>query len=506
MNLRKKILWLVAVVLLVSFSFGNQLCGLSANDTNRDVYEGLKLFTRAISLVQSQYVDIDKVKPQDLIYGAIKGMLEGLGDPHTRFMNPDVYKEMKVETEGSFGGLGIVIGIKDGELTVISPIEGTPADLAGVKAGDVIIKIDDQSTRDITLFDAVHKLRGTKGTQVSILVKREGIEQPLNFTITRDIIEIKSVKFDTIQGHVGYIRITNFNQNTASELKKAIAKLRENANLDSLILDLRNNPGGLLESAVAVSNEFLLPGVLIVSTVGRTQQMNVDYITSKNGNMTDCPLVVLINEGSASASEIVSGAIQDAQYKKYLVTNPQEYAECKQKKGIVIKELEPEKWEVKERVGPPRGVVIGEKSFGKGSVQTVIPLSDESGIALTTAKYYTPCGRTIHEKGIIPDIVVKPYELTQTQREMLVRLNDSGEIKEFVQGHADYKEEDVQRFIEKLEKKGITLDESIIKRGIEIEKRRIEGKGELVYDLGTDPQLQRAVDVLVASQILNKAQ
>lgn len=500
---RKRVLWIIAVVLLASLSFGNRFYGLASTNNNKGIYEGLKLFTRTLSIVQNQYVDIEKVNQEKLIYGAIKGMLESLGDPHTRFMSPDVYKEMKVETEGAFGGVGIVIGIKEHQLTVISPIEDTPAAIVGMKAGDEIIEINGENTKDITLFDAVAKLRGAKGTQVTIMVRREGIKEPISFTITRDIIEIKSVKYDTIQGHIGYIRITNFNQNTASELKKAISKLKENT-MDSLILDLRNNPGGLLDSAIAVASEFLSPGMLIVSTKGRTPEMNIDYITSKNGNFVDCPLVVLVNGGSASASEIVSGAIQDPQYKKYLISDQNEYLKLKEKKDVVIEEIGAGKWSIKEKVGAPRGVVLGEKSFGKGSVQTVIPVSEDCGIALTTAKYYTPSGRSIHGKGIIPDIIAKPYELTTQESEMIDKLYESDYIKKFIQSNPAYTEENLTEFVEKLAKQGINLNRAIIQRSIEVEKRRIEGKGELIYDIATDPQLQRAVDVLVASQIINK--
>lgn len=328
-----------------------------------ETYEELKVFTEVLSLVQKNYVE--ETKSKDLVYGAIKGMLNTL-DPHTSFMPPEVYKEMQVDTKGEFGGLGIQIGIKDNMLTVIAPIEGTPADKAGIKAGDKIIKIDDKSTKDMTLIDAVGKLRGQKGTKVTITILREGVADPLDVVITREIIKMQSVRSKIVEGNIGYIRITQFQEQTGDDLKKALKKL-ESDKMQSLIIDLRNNPGGLLTMAVEVSEQFVETGKLIVFIKDRKGEKD-EFISRITGPVKSYPMVVLVNEGSASASEIVAGALQD--------------------------------W--------GKAIVVGTQTFGKGSVQTVIPLSDGSGLRLTTAKYYTPKGKSIQTTGIIPDIVVKP--------------------------------------------------------------------------------------------------
>ena len=328
-----------------------------------ETYEELKTFTEVLAHIQKHYVE--EVKTKDLVYGAIRGMLATL-DPHSAFMPPDVYKEVQVETKGEFGGVGIQIGIKDNRLTVIAPIDGTPADRAGIKAGDFIIKVNEESTKDMTLVDAVQKMRGPKGTKVTLTIQREGAAEPMAFVLTREIIKIESVRSKMLDGNMGYIRVTQFQDQTARDVSTALHKLREQK-LQSLILDLRNNPGGLLTSAVEVSEQFVGPNRLIVYIKTREGRKD-DYVShNKEQQPDDYPIIVLVNEGSASASEIVAGALQD--------------------------------W--------GRAVVVGVQTFGKGSVQTILPLGDGSGLRLTTAKYYTPKGRSIHGVGINPDIVVK---------------------------------------------------------------------------------------------------
>jgi len=327
-----------------------------------ETYEELKTFTEVLALVQKHYVEETKTK--DLIYGAIRGMLSTL-DPHSAFMPPDVYKEVQVETKGEFGGIGIQIGMKENRLTVIAPIDGTPAEKAGVKAGDFIIKVDDESTKDMTLIDAVEKMRGPKGTKVTLTIQRDGVADPLVFGLVREIIKIESVRFKMLEGNIGYIRITQFQDQSAKDVANALLKLREQ-HMQSLILDLRNNPGGLLNSAVEVSEQFLGLNRLIVYIKTREGRKD-DYVAHIKEQPDDYPVIVLVNEGSASASEIVAGALQD--------------------------------W--------GRAVIVGLQTFGKGSVQTILPLGDGSGLRLTTAKYYTPKGRSIHGVGIAPDIVVK---------------------------------------------------------------------------------------------------
>lgn len=327
-----------------------------------ETYEELKTFTEVLAHVQKHYVE--EVKTKDLVYGAIRGMLATL-DPHSAFMTPEVYKEVQVETKGEFGGVGIQIGMKENRLTVIAPIDGTPAERAGVKAADLIIKVNEESTKDMTLIDAVQKMRGPKGTKVTLTIQREGVPEPLVFVLTREIIKIESVRTKMLDGNIGYVRLTQFQDLTAKDMAGAIRKLREQK-MQSMILDLRNNPGGLLTSAVEVSEQFIGLNRLIVYIKTRDGRKD-DYVSHVKDQPEDYPIIVLVNEGSASASEIVAGALQD--------------------------------W--------GRAVVIGVQTFGKGSVQTILPLGDGSGLRLTTAKYYTPKGRSIHGVGIGPDIVVK---------------------------------------------------------------------------------------------------
>ena len=328
-----------------------------------DSFEDLKVFTEVLSYVEANYVE--EVEPEKLMQGAIRGMLRTL-DPHSSFMPRDMYQEMRVETEGEFGGLGIEITIRDELLTVVSPIEGTPAFRAGIQAGDKIVAVEGESTKDMSLIDAVKRLRGRVNTSVTIGVMREGFTEPKEFTLTRAIIHIKSVRSKLLPDSIGYIKLRSFHKNTAEELDDALLDFDER-HISALVLDLRNNPGGLLEQAIAVTDAFIEGGQLIVYTKGRLANQNMKGYSKTEGSHPNVPLVILVNGGSASASEIVAGALQDLK----------------------------------------RATIIGTKTFGKGSVQTIIPLSDGSGLRLTTAKYYTPNGRMIHEKGIVPDIVVE---------------------------------------------------------------------------------------------------
>lgn len=378
---------LLIVSALVFAALAGMLIGRwSVSFVNAEVegYENLKTFTEVLSIVKKNYVE--EVKTKELIYGAIKGMLNSL-DPHSGFMTPEAFKEMQVDTKGEFGGIGIQIGIKDGLLTVIAPIEDTPAYRAGISAGDRIIKINNESTKDMGLHEAVSKMRGPKGTTVKLTILREGWKEPKEFTITRDIIKVKSVKYKVIDDRIGYIKLTQFQEQTAADLATALSKLSEEKlseeKIDSLILDLRNNPGGLLSSAVDVASQFLPPNRLVVYTKDRSGE-KVEYQSSSNRPYYDkLTMAVLVNQGSASASEIVAGALKD--------------------------------WN--------RAVLVGVQTFGKGSVQSVIPLSDGSGIRLTTARYYTPKGISIQNTGITPDIIVK-IEAKDGKEHVVVREKD----------------------------------------------------------------------------------
>ncbi len=328
-------------------------------------YQQLQVFADVIEKVEQNYVE--EVDMELLIYGAIDGMLKTL-DAHSSFLKPDLYKELQVETKGSFGGLGIEITIRDGILTIVSPIEDTPAFRAGLEAGDRIVKIEEEPTKDMTLFEAVKKMRGKKGTKINLTIFREGLEEPFEVAIVRDVIKIMSVKAKTVEDVFGYVRITQFQENTGRELKKQLQRLESEAGdegLKGLILDLRNNPGGLLDQAVLVADEFL-EGGKIVYTDGRMKSQKMEFFAHPQKEKHSYPIICLVNGGSASASEIVAGALQDHH----------------------------------------RAVILGTPTFGKGSVQTIIPMQDGSGLKLTTAQYYTPNGRVIQAKGIEPDIEV----------------------------------------------------------------------------------------------------
>ena len=336
----------------------------ATSPTDDSFYKEIPLFTDVISVIRSDYVEETTTK--DLIYGALKGMLASL-DPHSQFMDPDTYKEMQIETRGEFGGLGIVITIRDNFLTIVTPLADTPAYRAGLKSGDRIVKIDDEPTKDMTLFDAVKRMRGKPGSEVTLTLLRENVNTLIEAKVTRDIIKIKSIKEARIfEGGIGYIKLVEFQEKTLRDLQEALKKL-DKEGMKSLILDLRNNPGGLLSSAVDVSEIFITRGQAIVSTRGRLKSQAMEFRSKVKRARDKIPIVVLINEGSASASEIVAGAIKDHK----------------------------------------RGILIGTKSFGKGSVQTVSPLRDGSAVRLTTAKYYTPSGHSIHEIGIEPDVKVE---------------------------------------------------------------------------------------------------
>jgi len=333
---------------------------------SNQMYEDLKVFTDVIGLIQKDYVE--ETKSKDLIQGAIKGMLETL-DPHSAYMPPTMFKEMQEETKGRFEGLGIEISLKDGILTVVSPIEGTPAFRAGVLAGDQIIKIDGETTKNFTLVDSVKRLRGPRGTKVTITIMREGLPKSKDFTLVREVIPVRSVRHELLEKTYGYVRISQFQEKTDGDFEKAMKALEEESKgaLKGLVLDLRNNPGGLLDQAVKISDRFIDSGI-IVSIDGRREEAKQKWPAHPDGTATRYPLIVLVNGGSASGAEIVAGAIQDH----------------------------------------GRGILVGTQTFGKGSVQTIIPLKDGSGLRLTTARYYTPSGRSIQAKGIVPDIIVKP--------------------------------------------------------------------------------------------------
>ena len=418
-------------------------------------YESLKIFSEVLSLIETNYVE--KVSNQKLIEGAIHGLMKTL-DPHSSYMTLDAFQEMKIQTSGKFGGLGIEVSVRDGLLTVISPIEGTPAFEAGVLAKDKIVKIEDESTLDMSLSDAVSLLRGVVGTSVNITIIRDGLKAPLLINISREIIKVQSVKKKIYDNNIGYIKIKSFSSNTSSDLDKALSFFK-NTNVTKLILDVRNNPGGLLNQAVEVSDRFLGNENLIVYTKGSTEEQNMRFTTHTKTEYIDYPMIILVNGGSASASEIVAGALQDL----------------------------------------GRAVILGTPTFGKGSVQTIIPLSDGSAVRLTTARYYTPSGKIIQENGIIPDIYMenKPLpNINKNNDEKIVEPNKE-KIRRFL------RERDLKKHLKgKTSIDGSEINDQNISNASEQEKKI----SELEKDLETDSQLRHAVSLLSGWDIIASTQ
>ncbi len=359
--------WFLSGILLGLFlAVGHSVYALKESD--EIPFEELQAFTEVFSRVKSDYVET--VDDKKMIEDAIRGMLSGL-DPHSAFLNTTEFSDLKIGTTGQFGGLGIEVGMENGFVKVISPIDDTPASRAGIQASDLIIKLDDKSVKGMTLNEAVKIMRGKPNTDIELTIVREGEPQPLVIKITREIIRVKSVKNRMLEPGYGYIRITNFQSRTTTDLLKAVSDMQKEDRLKGLVLDLRNNPGGVLNGAVGVSDAFIDNG-LIVYTEGRIDDSSHRYVATPGDSLNGAPLVVLINGGSASASEIVAGAMQDHK----------------------------------------RGIIMGTKSFGKGSVQTIQELRNGSAVKLTTARYFTPNGRSIQAKGIDPDIVLSTVRLS----------------------------------------------------------------------------------------------
>ncbi len=370
----RRIITRLSVAAVAAGTLGAATVLWAADKKKEDLFRQVELFSVALSTIQAEYVE--DVSPKDLIYGALKGMVSSL-DPHSQFLDPDTYNELKVDTEGKFGGVGIEITVKDGLLTVVTPIEDTPAWNAGVKAGDRIVKINNELTRDVTLTDAVKKLRGTPGEPVVITVLREGEKKLIDIKLVRDVIKIKDIKEARIlEDGIAYVRLVEFREGTAADLRKTLERLSQEG-MKSLVLDLRNNPGGLLDSAVGVAELFVERGKQIVSIQGKRKDQNQAFAARAKKTYEALAMVVLVNEGSASGSEIVAGCLQDYR----------------------------------------RAIVVGTKSFGKGSVQTVIPLGDGSALRLTTSKYFTPSGKVIHNKGVMPDIIAEEGRIQMAEKE-----------------------------------------------------------------------------------------
>ena len=475
---------LFIVSIMLTMFVGHSLSWAQIPD--EEMFKQFSLLAEVVTLIQTEH--LDKPEAEKLFYAAIKGMLNVL-DPYSEFLDPEAKKRFRENTRGKFGGLGMYIGIRDNKLTVISPIEDTPAYSAGVQAGDYISEIDGESTVRILVGDAVQKLRGEPGTQVTITIIREGEEEPLRFTITRDIITIQTVKHHILDNDIGYIRITGFMEHTAADVDKAFDEIEqqpregeapaEPRDIKGIVLDLRSNPGGLLTSAVDVANDFLPEGKLIVYTKGRQENPKEEHFVKKGTTHKPYPLVVLVDKGSASGSEIVAGAIKDHK----------------------------------------RGLIIGTKTFGKASVQKVIPIGRELGIdaavKLTVAHYYTPNGTNIHEVGIEPDVEYQPE--SSSERKMWWKLRKIDILKEFLEkagedvliklkAAQDSKKKDSQAvlsqyedFVKELEKEQIFLSDELIKFAIAAETKDL--KDEYEYD----PRIQTAVKHLRAYDVFKSS-
>ncbi|MFH1665280.1 MAG: S41 family peptidase [Candidatus Omnitrophota bacterium] len=463
----------IAGLVLVSVTVFN-VCAepVKGADDSKELFRQIQLFADSVSLITRDYVEPVKIK--DLVYGAIRGMMDTL-DGYSQFMDPESFKEITEDTRGEFGGVGMEVGMRDGVLTVIAPMEDTPAYEAGIKTDDKIVKIDGETTRDITLDESVKKLRGDPGTTIKLTVVRESEDKALNFTLTRQIIKLKSIKNPmVIADNIGYVRITEFQERTARDLRKSINDLKKKG-IGSLVIDLRNNPGGLLDAAVEVSDLFLEPGEMVVYTEGRVPDTRIDFRAKKAAIFRDMVVVILVNKGSASASEIFAGALKDNK----------------------------------------RALLLGAQTFGKGSVQTVIPLKDESALRLTTAAYFTPSGKNLRDKGIEPDIWV--------EEKPAGRANDIAKKKE-------QKEKEKNEVFNKVrdEDKKKARDEDKKKEGAGREERRSKDKdvpegagkgaeppeqeektGGVEKDaaeklLENDNQLQAAVNVLKGAEIFRR--
>ncbi len=430
---KKKFLVAALALLLTGVLIGQGLVQAKSDTT----YDELKAFTQALELIKRQYVEEPDSK--ELIQGAIRGMVSSL-DPHSSYMTERAFKEMSMDIKGEFQGVGIQIGIKNATLTIIAPIEGTPGDRAGLAAGDKILKINDEWTKDLSIEEAVDKMRGPKNTQVRLYIHREGWDKPKEFAITRDVIKVVSVKKKMLEGELGYVKITQFQGQTGPELEKALKEL-EAKGMKKLVLDLRNNPGGILDASVDVSGLFMPKDKLVVYLQGR-KTPRTDYLTASDAAPREYPVVILVNTGSASASEIVAGALQDSH----------------------------------------RALIVGMQTFGKGSVQTVYSLDSGTGLRLTTAKYYTPSGRSIQNVGITPDIEVKLP---------VVKEAKSGDAVHMVVREKDLDRHLKNDTVKEEKKKEPTLKESAPEDDFALEAMPKEDKDDI--------QLQKAIEILKAA-------
>lgn len=431
-----KTLTLLFFILSFVLSQTTLLQAAITQDQREATYRQLEIFSNVLSILQENY--IDEINADETIEGAISGMLLSL-DPHSSYLTAEDFEDLQEETRGNFSGVGIEITVRDGILTIISPIEGTPADKAGLQAKDLIVKINGEATKDMASMEAIKQLRGPKGSEVTVSIYRDGWQELKEFTIVRDIISLHSVNGLFLEPGFAYVRITNFQGQTTKDVKELLTQLEQKNHIKGLILDLRNNPGGLLDQAISISDIFLEEG-LVVYTKGRIQEQNMTFQASANNGKNLYPLVILVNEGSASASEIVAGAIQDHK----------------------------------------RGVIVGSQTFGKGSVQTILPMPGGSGLRLTTARYFTPNGRSIQATGIVPDVEVPhiPYVKQQKEEHVLPDFVREADLKNHILNRDQEADKEKKRV-------GSTSDESSRK-----DRKTAENR------LQRDNQLRTALNIL----------
>jgi len=443
---RKFFFLLLTLLLGLQIAIGqNEIAEQQAAESEALPLDELRSFTEVFARIKNDYVE--PVNDRKLLEEAIRGMLAGL-DPHSAYLDKESYAELQEGTSGEFGGLGIEVGMEDGFVKVISPIDDTPAQKAGIKAGDLIIKLDDTPVKGISLNDAVKRMRGAPGTTIKLTIIRNGEEKPLEFILTRAVIKIASVRIKTLEPGYGYVRISNFQANTGPDLRKELDKLKQenNNDLKGIVLDLRNNPGGILNAAVEVADMFLDKG-LIVYTEGRVKDSQLRFNAKPGDNVDKGPMVVMVNGGSASASEIVAGALQDHK----------------------------------------RAVIVGQKTFGKGSVQTILPMTNGTAIKLTTARYFTPSGRSIQASGIVPDI---PMDLVK-----LEKLEESA---------AEVTEADLSGHLDNGQLQDQTIsDKPITEQDPELQNQKAEEQ-ELPLST-TDYELYEALNVLKGMALLQRA-
>lgn len=434
LNMRNFLVLSIGLILGITLAIGHGVLAERDRETNGNLpLEQLRSFTEVFARIKKDYVE--QISDETLLENAIRGMLSGL-DPHSSYLDSEAYQDLQVGTTGEFGGLGIEVGMEDGFVKVITPIDDTPAEKAGVEAGDLIIRLDEKPVKGMSLQEAVKIMRGKVGTPILLTIIREGEEKPLKITIIRDIIKVKSVRYRTLEPGFAYLRISQFQSRTGENLEDAIDKLKDEneGKLNGLVLDLRNNPGGVLNAAVDVSDAFLKEG-LIVYTEGRIANSRMQFSATSTQVLNGAPVVVLVNGGSASASEIVAGALQDHH----------------------------------------RAVIIGTQTFGKGSVQTILPLTNETALKLTTARYFTPSGRSIQAEGVTPDIILDPLQVTKAESPALDSIKEAD-----LSGHLD-------------NGNGEAIDEDTEKKPQE------EDKASLAQ---TDYQLYEALNILKGMHIL----